>query len=146
MSFLENMDEMFKEKWKFEYEMPIQEKMIPEMLAGKDIVAESPTGSGKTLAFVLPLMQLVDGDKKQTQALIITPSQELSMQIVNVIREWVTGTGITVTQLIGGANMQRQIEQLKKKPTIVVGTPGRLAELIKVRKLKMHDIRHIVLR
>jgi superfamily II DNA/RNA helicase len=92
MSFLENMDEMFKEKWKFEYEMPIQEKMIPEMLAGKDIVAESPTGSGKTLAFVLPLMQLVDGDKKQTQALIITPSQELSMQIVNVIREWVTGT------------------------------------------------------
>ena len=145
MSFLENMDEMFKEKWKFEYEMPIQEKMIPEMLAGKDIVAESPTGSGKTLAFVLPLLQLVDGDKKQTQALIITPSQELSMQIVNVIREWVTGTGITVTQLIGGANMQRQIEQLKKKPTIVVGTPGRLAELIKVRKLKMHDIRHIVL-
>jgi len=67
------------------------------------------------------------------------------MQIVNVIREWVEGTNITVTQLIGGANMQRQIEQLKKKPTIVVGTPGRLAELVKVKKLKMYDIRHIVL-
>ena len=67
------------------------------------------------------------------------------MQIVNVIREWVEGTSITVTQLIGGANMQRQIEHLKKKPTIVVGTPGRLAELVKVKKLKMYDIRHIVL-
>lgn len=145
MSFLENMDDTFKSKWKFEYEMPIQTKLIPEMLAGKDIVAESPTGSGKTLAFVLPILQLVDGDKKQTQALIITPSQELSMQIVNVIREWVEGTNITVTQLIGGANMQRQIEHLKKKPTIVVGTPGRLAELVKVKKLKMYDIRHIVL-
>ena len=145
MSFLEKMDEEFKKKWKFEQEMPIQTKMIPEMLAGKDIVAESPTGSGKTLAYVLPLLQLVDGEKKQTQVLIMTPSQELSMQIVNVIREWVEGTSITVTQLIGGANMQRQIERLKKKPTIVVGTPGRLAELVKSKKLKMYDIRQIIL-
>ena len=136
MSFLEKMDEEFKKKWKFEQEMPIQTKMIPEMLAGKDIVAESPTGSGKTLAYVLPLLQLVDGEKKQTQVLIMTPSQELSMQIVNVIREWVEGTSITVTQLIGGANMQRQIERLKKKPTIVVGTPGRLAELVKSEKIE----------
>ncbi|MFC5591934.1 DEAD/DEAH box helicase [Sporosarcina soli] len=145
MSFVEKMDDVFKNKWKFEQEMPIQSKMIPEMLAGKDIVAESPTGSGKTLAYVLPILQLVDGDKMQTQALIMTPSQELSMQIVNVIREWVEGTSITVTQLIGGANMQRQIERLKKKPTIVVGTPGRLAELVKSKKLKMHDIRQVVL-
>ncbi len=145
MSFVEKMDDVFKNKWKFEQEMPIQTKMIPEMLDGKDIVAESPTGSGKTLAYVLPILQLVDGDKMQTQALIMTPSQELSMQIVNVIREWVEGTSITVTQLIGGANMQRQIERLKKKPTIVVGTPGRLAELVKSKKLKMHDIRQVVL-
>ncbi|MBE1555887.1 DEAD/DEAH box helicase [Sporosarcina limicola] len=145
MSFLEKMDDVFKEKWKFDYEMPIQTKMIPEMLTGKDIVAESPTGSGKTLAFVLPILQMVEGDKKQTQVLIMTPSQELSMQIVNVIREWVEGTSITVTQLIGGANMQRQIEKLKKKPTIVVGTPGRLAELVKTKKLKMYDIRQIIL-
>lgn len=145
MSFVEKMDDVFKKKWKFEQEMPIQTKMIPEMLAGKDIVAESPTGSGKTLAYILPILHQVDGDKKQTQALIMTPSQELSMQIVNVIREWVEGTSITVTQLIGGANMQRQIERLKKKPTIVVGTPGRLAELIKSKKLKMYDIRKVVL-
>ena len=145
MSFVEKMDDVFKKKWEFEHEMPIQTKMIPEMLAGKDIVAESPTGSGKTLAYVLPILHQVDGDKKQTQALIMTPSQELSMQIVNVIREWVEGTSITVTQLIGGANMQRQIERLKKKPTIVVGTPGRLAELVKSKKLKMYDIRQVIL-
>ncbi|WP_432352840.1 DEAD/DEAH box helicase [Sporosarcina sp. A2] len=145
MSFLQGMSQEIQEKWKFENVMPIQEQMIPEMLAGRDVVAESPTGSGKTLAYVLPLLELTDGSKQQTQALIMTPSQELSMQIVNVIREWTEGTQITVTQLIGGANMQRQIEKLKKKPTIVVGTPGRLSELIKNKKLKMGDIRHIIL-
>ncbi|MFC5603772.1 DEAD/DEAH box helicase [Sporosarcina koreensis] len=145
MSFLEKMDDNIKNKWKFERETPIQSQMIPELLNGRDVVAESPTGTGKTLAYVLPILQQVDGKKMQTQALIMAPSQELAMQIVNVIREWVEGTDITVTQLIGGANMQRQIERLKKKPTIVVGTPGRLVELVKAKRLKMHDIRYIVL-
>jgi len=145
MSFLQLLNESTKKKWTFESPMPIQEKMIPVMLEGKDIVAQSPTGTGKTLAYVLPLLQLVDGSRQQTQALIVTPSQELSMQIVDVVREWTEGTPITVAQLIGGANMQRQIEKLKKKPTIVVGTPGRLNELIKAKKLKMHEIRYVIL-
>lgn len=145
MSFLQQFNETIQKKWTFESPMPIQEQMIPVMLEGKDIVAQSPTGTGKTLAYVLPLLQLVDGNRPQTQALIVTPSQELSMQIVEVIREWTEGTPISVTQLIGGANMQRQIEKLKKKPTIVVGTPGRLNELIKAKKLKMHEIRHVIL-
>ncbi|MEG0474045.1 MAG: DEAD/DEAH box helicase, partial [Solibacillus sp.] len=87
----------------------------------------------------------VDGSKKQTQALIVAPSQELSMQIVEVIREWTAGTDITVQQLIGGANSARQIEKLKKKPTIVVGTPGRLNELARQGKLKLKEIETIVL-
>lgn len=145
MSFVEKMDDVFKEKWKFKEEMPIQQKMIPEIMAGKDIVAESPTGTGKTLAYTLPLLHLVDGGKQQTQALIMAPSQELAIQITDVIREWIAGTKITVAPLIGGANIKRQIERLKKKPTIIVGTPGRLAELMKNRRLKMFDIRHIVL-
>lgn len=145
LSFVDKMDDVFKEKWKFKSELPIQTKMIPEILAGKNIVAESPTGTGKTLAFVLPILHLVDGSKKQTQALIIAPSQELSIQLTDVIREWIVGTNITVAPLIGGANTKRQIDRLKKKPTIVVGTPGRLAELVKSKKLKMFDIRHIVL-
>lgn len=145
MSFVEKMDDVFKAKWKFPHEMPIQVKMVPEMLAGKDIVAQSPTGTGKTLAYVLPTLHLVDGSKKQTQALIMAPSQELAVQITDVIREWIVGTNITVAPLIGGANIKRQHERLKKKPTIVVGTAGRVAELIKSRKFKIFDVKHIVL-
>lgn len=125
--------------------MKIQQEMIPAMLDGKDIVAESPTGSGKTLAYVLPILNKVNGSKKQTQALIVAPSQELAMQIVNVIREWTEGSEITVQQLIGGANAARQIEKLKKKPTIVVGTPGRLNELARSGKLKLKEIETVVL-
>ncbi|MEK4487175.1 DEAD/DEAH box helicase [Psychrobacillus sp. FSL H8-0484] len=148
MTFIQNLNETLQEKWaksNFAFEMPIQTKLIPHMLDGSDIVAESPTGTGKTLAYVLPLLQKVDPTKKQTQALVIVPSQELGMQIVEVFRDWVSGTDITVAQLIGGANINRQIDVLKKKPTIVVGTPGRLQELVKVKKIKMHEINIVVL-
>lgn len=145
MSVINLLDETIQSKWKFETTMKVQDEMIPAMIEGKDIVAESPTGSGKTLAYVLPILNKVDGRKKQTQALIVSPSQELAMQIVEVIREWISGTDITVQQLIGGANSARQIEKLKKKPTIVVGTPGRLNELAKANKLKLKEIETIVL-
>ncbi|MFC3211064.1 DEAD/DEAH box helicase [Planomicrobium okeanokoites] len=148
MTFIEELKPVWQEKWKktgFESIMPIQEQMIPEMLAGNDILAQSPTGSGKTLAYLLPILERVNPEKAATQAMIIAPSQELSMQIVNVLREWTEGTDVTVAQLIGGANMQRQLEKLKKKPIIVVGTPGRLNELVKSKKLKMHEIRILVL-
>lgn len=148
MNCIEDLSPVWQEKWKktgFTELMPIQEQMIPEMLAGNDIVAESPTGSGKTLAYILPILERIDPKKPNTQAMIIAPSQELSMQIVNVLREWTAETDVTVTPLIGGANVQRQLEKLKKKPTIVVGTPGRLNELIKTKKLKMHEIRIMVL-
>ncbi|MEI4770209.1 DEAD/DEAH box helicase [Psychrobacillus sp. FJAT-51614] len=148
MTFIQNLNETLQEKWakaNFTFEMPIQTKLIPHMLDGSDIVAESPTGTGKTLAYVLPILQKVDPSKKQIQALVVVPSQELGMQIVEVFREWVAGTDITVAQLIGGANIQRQLDALKKKPTIVVGTPGRLQELVKLKKLKMHEIKTIVL-
>lgn len=148
MRFIEELSPVWQEKWKqtgFAEAMPIQEQMIPEMLAGNDIVAESPTGSGKTLAYILPILERVNPKKPNTQAMIIAPSQELAMQIVNVLREWTAGTDVTVTPLIGGANIQRQLDKLKKKPTIVVGTPGRLSELVKTKKLKMHEVRILVL-
>lgn len=145
MSVINLLNETLQNKWSFELTMKIQEEMIPAMLEGKDIVAQSPTGSGKTLAYTLPILNKVDASKKQTQALIVAPSQELAMQIVEVIRDWTVGTDITVQQLIGGANSARQIEKLKKKPTIVVGTPGRLNELVRQGKLKLKEINTIVL-
>ena len=145
MSFLNLLNEDLQKKWTFPSVMPIQNQMIPALLEGKDVVAESPTGTGKTLAYLLPIFQKVDVTKKATQALIVAPSQELCMQIVDVIRSWINGTDITVVPLIGGANPQRQIEKLKKKPTIAVGTPGRLNELVKEKKLKLHELTTIVL-
>lgn len=148
MKVIQNLNETLQKKWaeaEYAFEMPIQTQLIPHMLSGSDIVAESPTGTGKTLAYVLPLLQKVDPTKKQIQALVVVPSQELGMQIVEVFREWASGTDVSVAQLIGGANINRQIEGLKKKPNIVVGTPGRLQELVKVKKLKMHEINTIVL-
>lgn len=145
---IKQLKPIWQEKWakeNFATEMPVQTKLIPLFIEGKDVVAESPTGTGKTLAFVLPLLELVDGKKPHTQAVIVVPSQELGIQITEVLRKWTEGTDVSVAQLIGGANMQRQIDKLKKKPTIVVGTPGRLNELVKNRKLKMHEVRHIVL-
>ena len=145
MSVIQLLNETLQNKWSFEQEMKIQTEMIPAMLEGKDIVAQSPTGSGKTLAFVLPILNKVNGSKKAVQALIVAPSQELGMQIVEVLRDWTAGTDITVQQLIGGANSARQIEKLKKKPTIVVGTPGRLNELVKSGKLKLKEVETVVL-
>ena len=145
MSAIELLNEQLQQKWKFAQETPIQAQMIPAMLNGEDVVAESPTGTGKTLAYLLPLLERVNGLEKHTQALIVAPSQELCMQITEVIRSWVAGTDVTVVPLIGGANTQRQIEKLKKKPTIAVGTPGRLNELVKAKKLKLHELHYIVL-
>lgn len=148
LTFITNLNETLQKKWQdanFASPMPIQSQLIPHMLDGSDIVAESPTGTGKTLAFVLPILQKVDTSKKQIQALVVIPSQELGMQIVEVFREWVVGTDITVAQLIGGANINRQMDVLKKKPNIIVGTPGRLQELVKIKKLKMHEINIVVL-
>lgn len=145
MSVVQLLNEQLQAKWSFEAPMKVQEELIPLMLEGKDVVAQSPTGSGKTLAYTLPILNKVDGSKKQTQALIVAPSQELAMQIVNVIREWTEGTNITVQQLIGGANSARQIEKLKKKPTIVVGTPGRLNELARAGRLKLKEVETVVL-
>ncbi|WP_163582078.1 DEAD/DEAH box helicase [Gracilibacillus saliphilus] len=115
------------------------------IIEGKDIIAESPTGSGKTLAYLLPLMQQIDPTQKNTQVVILASSHELVMQINQEVQDWSKDSGIGSATLIGGANVKRQIEKLKKKPQIVIGTPGRMNELINQKKLKMHQVKTIVL-
>lgn len=124
---------------------PVQEQTIPVIREGKDVLARSQTGTGKTLAYLLPLLETVDTNVKGTQKVILAPTQELAMQIVRQAEMYGTYKGIKTLGLIGGAAIKRQIEKLKEHPEIVVGTPGRVRELIEVRKLKMHQVKTIVI-
>lgn len=134
------------EKSQFEHPTAIQSDAIPPILEGSDVIAESPTGTGKTLAYLLPILEKVDPSKKDPQALIMASSRELVMQIFEEVQKWAEGSGISGASMIGGANVKRQIEKLKKKsPQIILGTPGRVEELIKTKKLKMHEVKTIVL-
>ncbi|WP_260412559.1 DEAD/DEAH box helicase [Alkalihalobacillus sp. TS-13] len=134
------------EKSSFEQPTAIQTEAIPVILQGEDVIAESPTGTGKTLAYLLPILEKIDPAKKDPQTLIMASSRELVMQIFEEVQKWAEGSGITGASLIGGANVKRQIEKLKKKsPQVILGTPGRVEELIKMKKLKMHEVKTIVL-
>ncbi|MUT65879.1 DEAD/DEAH box helicase [Paenibacillus sp. NEAU-GSW1] len=123
----------------------IQAEALPLLLDGKDVSARSQTGSGKTLAFLLPLLQRMNPASKAVQAVILAPTQELAMQIVRVAESYGEPLGIRVQQLIGGAALKRQVEKLKLHPQLVIGTPGRIHELLKLRKLKLHDVRSVVI-
>lgn len=133
------------EKEQFTQLTQVQASAIPTILEGKDVIAESPTGTGKTLAYLLPVLNKIDPEKKAIQAVILASSQELVMQIFQEVQKWSEGSGIRSASFIGGANVKRQLEKLKKNPHIIAGTPGRLYELIKQKKIKMHEVRTVVL-
>lgn len=133
------------EKAGFQTLTSVQSSTIPLILEGKDVLAESPTGTGKTLAYLLPVLNKIDTKMQNTQAVILASSQELVMQILSEIQKWGEGTDIKAATLIGGANLKRQLDKLKKSPHIIVGTPGRTNELIKQKKLKMHKVHTVVL-
>ncbi|AKG37821.1 DEAD/DEAH box helicase [Paenibacillus durus] len=124
---------------------PVQAETIPLLLEGRDVLAASQTGTGKTLAYLLPLLQRIDPERRTVQKLVLAPTQELAMQIVREAERYGEGRGIRVLGLIGGAAIGRQIERLREHPQLVVGTPGRVRELIGLRKLKMHEVATIVL-
>ncbi|MFK5676727.1 DEAD/DEAH box helicase [Ligilactobacillus sp. LYQ60] len=129
----------------FTVQTPIQKEVIPALAAGRNVVGLAPTGSGKTLAYILPLLEKVmPGDG--LQVVILVPSQELAVQITNVTRAWARLINIKVQAVIGGANMRRQVEKLRHvRPEVVVGTPGRINDLITAKRLKMHQVIAIVM-
>lgn len=125
---------------------PVQSEVIPLVLEGKDVVAKAPTGTGKTLAFALPLLKATDRDANGVQALIMCPTRELVIQICEVFQGLVKYyERVRVAGLYGGQNIQRQLFCLRKKPQIVVGTPGRLLDHLDRRTLKLADVEHFVL-
>lgn len=144
---IEQMDPRFHRHWRgmrFQMPTPIQENAFEPLKEGQDVVGLSPTGTGKTLAYALPLLENTHANG-ELQLLILTPSQELSVQVGRVLEEWAGLKDVKVQTIIGGASAKRQIEKLKEKPEVVVGTPGRLMELADQRKLKLHQVKTVVL-
>lgn len=121
----------------------IQTKVYDAISEGKNLVGIAPTGSGKTLAYLLPLINTLKAGIP-SQVLVLTSSQELAMQVVEVARNWISGSGMKVQPLIGGANVKRQQEALKKKPELLIGTPGRVLELLTAKKIKAPNIKTLV--
>ncbi|HSX09387.1 MAG TPA: DEAD/DEAH box helicase [Candidatus Saccharimonadales bacterium] len=128
------------------YERPteIQEKTIPYLLEGRDVIGIANTGTGKTAAFLIPLVNKVFADRNE-RVLIVTPTRELAMQIADELRVFVKGMDLEIALCIGGSNMERQEKKLRHNPHFIIGTPGRLRDLIERRRLNLDLFRNIVL-
>lgn len=126
---------------------PIQTKTIPLLLAGRDVIGESRTGSGKTLAYLCPLLLRVAPDARELQLLILAPTHELVMQIYREAQSLIQESGLALRcqSVIGEANIHNQIARLKEKPQVLVGTPGRVFDLIQKRKINCQTIRAVVI-
>ena len=131
----------------FGYDTPteVQQKAIPELLKNRDMICRSETGSGKTFAFALPILQQIDVNSEKIQALIVCPTRELAIQVCEEAKKIATELNIKLCAVFGGSAISRQIDSLKKKPHIVVGTTGRIMDLIDKRALKIEDADYIVL-
>src|SRR5688572_1643239 len=125
---------------------PIQSAALPVLLEGKDAYLHAETGTGKTLAYLLPIFCRLDAAQATTQAAILAPTHELAIQIHRQCCDLAQNAGrpLRTVLLIGGTATDRQIEKLKKKPHLVVGSPGRVGELIGKGKLKTKELRCIV--
>lgn len=122
----------------------IQEKAIPEILRGRDIIGMANTGTGKTAAFLVCLINKSYLDRNQ-RALIVVPTRELAIQIKDEFSIFAKGTGLDAVAVVGGANIRRQTYALRHKPHFVIGTPGRLKDLIKRRELNLMLFQNVVL-
>lgn len=129
----------------YSYPTEIQQKTIPLILDGKDIVGRSQTGSGKTFAFGLPIIQKVDLSIEFLQALVVCPTRELTMQVADELKKIAVTVDVKVCAVFGGSNIDRQIKAIKNNPHILVGTPGRLIDLLKRKKLNLTSLKTLVL-
>ena len=134
------------EKKGYGYPTTIQQQAIPEFMQWKDVIAKAPTGTGKTFAFGIPMIEHIDPECSDVQALVLAPTRELALQIGDELRGLLTYyQNIRVAVLYGGAGIGGQIKQLEKKPQIVVATPGRLMDHYNRHTIRLDKIRTAVL-
>ena len=124
---------------------PVQSQLIPLMLAGHDVIAQSQTGTGKTAAFALPILQTLVPGQRHVQALIVTPTRELAMQVADAIYAYGSQMDARVMAVYGGQPYSRPKRRLESGVDILVGTPGRLLDLIRQKVLKLNAVRTVVL-
>jgi ATP-dependent RNA helicase DeaD len=129
----------------YETPTPIQAQVIPVMLAGQDVIGQAKTGTGKTAAFALPILQNLQPNKRDVQALVVTPTRELAKQVANATFEYGRYKNISVLPVYGGSPYGRQIRRLKEGVDIVVGTPGRLLDLIQRNALDLNSAQTVIL-
>ncbi|HHX60931.1 MAG TPA: DEAD/DEAH box helicase [Epulopiscium sp.] len=125
----------------------IQDRAIPLILDNQDILGKSATGTGKTLAYLLPLFQKIDTSKREMQVLILTPTHELAMQVYDQVGILQKNSTMAVTSavVIGNVNIKKQVVDLRDKQHIIIGSAGRILELIKMKKIKAHTLKTIVI-
>jgi ATP-dependent RNA helicase DeaD len=129
----------------YESPSPIQEQAIPPLLEGRDVIGQAQTGTGKTAAFGLPIVQYVDPTEHEVQALVLTPTRELCLQVTQPLRAYGAQAGVDVVAVFGGAPIRTQQGQLRAGGHIVVGTVGRVLDLISRNSIVLHDCRFVVL-
>jgi ATP-dependent RNA helicase RhlE len=133
------------EKTGFTAPSAIQDQAIPLVLKGKDVIGLANTGTGKTAAFLLPILTHLASSPERGSVLIMAPTRELAQQINDEARRFSEGMRLFSTVVVGGTNIERQIRDLKRGPHIIIGTPGRLNDLLNRRALNLNSIRHFVL-
>nr|WP_306811062.1 DEAD/DEAH box helicase [Irregularibacter muris] len=124
---------------------PIQVKTIPVLMKGLDVIAQAQTGTGKTLAFMLPIIEKIDANKPFIQALIVTPTRELAIQITSEAKKLVANKDIKILSAYGGQDVEGQIRKLKKDIHIVIGTPGRLLDHLRRKTINIGKVSMLVL-
>jgi ATP-dependent RNA helicase DeaD len=124
---------------------PIQSAFIPIALTGRDCIGQARTGTGKTAAFVLPILDLIDLEDPRTQSLVLTPTRELSQQVADEVERLAFKCEVTTACCVGGRPIHQQIRRLQEGAQIVIGTPGRVIDLMNRRLLKMPDLKIVVM-
>ncbi|HEX7293756.1 MAG TPA: DEAD/DEAH box helicase, partial [Solirubrobacterales bacterium] len=129
----------------YEEPTPIQDQAIPELLAGHDVIGQAQTGTGKTAAFGLPLLQYLDPSSDEVQAVVLTPTRELCIQVTQALRAYAEHLEIEIVAVFGGAPIKSQQAQLRAGAHVVVATVGRMMDLMNRGALQLSSARYIVL-